>query len=161
MGRQSTPDSEGKPKHESQDERDARMDQHYVFDRSEWPNLLAYVSAEKEALVREFLDWRVGLSEGKWREDLRRFEVHRFQNQLDAAPHGILAFAVEFEMYPNDPRFASLRKPKATLAGPVAKTPERAAREHEMPKARPTKREFQERLDSLTEQAREITGVEG
>ena len=52
MGRRnSEPDGEGKPKHESAEERDARMDQHYVFDRSEWPNLLAYVSVEDVVLI--------------------------------------------------------------------------------------------------------------
>lgn len=155
MGRRNiAPEPEGKPKHESQDERDARLESRYTFDRSDYATVLAYVSANKWDLADEFLTWKSGLTFGApWRDDLRQFERWRFAHELDAAPHGILAFTVAFKLFPDDPKFATLRRAKLTPPGAVPKTPERAARAHEMPATHGTRKEIDARLIELQRQA--------
>lgn len=95
--RQDTPE---KPKGESMDDRDNRLESYYSYDRQGERSTMAYVSTYAAELAEAFFAWREieyqlsrttgeGIADG-----LRRWEAGRFGAQLDAGPHGILWFRV-------------------------------------------------------------------
>lgn len=101
--RQDTPD---KPKQESADDRDARLEAFYSYDRLGERSTMAFVSVHRERLVREFFEWRereyqIGATTGEGIFDgLSRWEVSRFGSRLDKGPHGLLLFRVRCNLAP-------------------------------------------------------------
>lgn len=97
-----------KPKGESADERDARLEQSFTYDRRGERTTMAFVSAYRDELVEEFFAWREReyqshrtTGEGIF-DGLRRWEVSRFGSRLDNGPHGILLFGVRINLAPVD-----------------------------------------------------------
>lgn len=93
---QDTANEPEKPKRESIDERDARMDSMYTFDRGPDADMsvLAYVSRYQDELAVQFFDWRRDNPGGELQDALRRWEVVRFGAQLFLSAHALLRFAV-------------------------------------------------------------------
>lgn len=95
-----------KPKGESMDARDERMERALDYDRNGEASTMAYVSSQKLLLVGEFMAWReeqyqLHRTAGETIfESLKRWEVIRFGGQLFPAAHGILAFWVRCSLAP-------------------------------------------------------------
>jgi hypothetical protein len=89
--------------YKSLDERDLALELRYVFDREGFPSTLAYVSVQAEVLTEQFFEWRrrQPFSE-PLQASLESFERSRFGNRLDAAPHGVLWFAIRSKLLPED-----------------------------------------------------------
>lgn len=85
---------------ETADERDARMDLRYTFNRSalngEGMSVLAIVGANQEELAKEFLAWWSASPQPRDPLDvaLLKFERARFGDLLFGTAHGILSFQV-------------------------------------------------------------------
>lgn len=88
------------------DERDARQERMYDFDRQGEASTMAYVSSYAQQLVVEFMEFR----EREYQlhrtgsesvlDTLTRWEPIRFGSQLFPAAHGILAFWVRAKLLP-------------------------------------------------------------
>jgi hypothetical protein len=143
-------------KYDTQAARDASVEGRYTYDRQGCPSTVCFVFERKEALAEEFRRWQVGRSQGRWRDDLVRFELGRFNHELEPAAHGMLAFEVERQMFPDDPRFSVLLPRRAVeQPAPAPETVEAAAEAHAMPQPM-TEDQVQERLFDLRAQAESI-----
>ena len=97
-------DSVSVPKGETVDERDARMDARYSFDR-EGDSVMVYVSRCQDALAQEFRTWHRTHGDGlSVRDSLaqRRWEQIRFGDELFPSAAGILRFAIHRLTFPAD-----------------------------------------------------------
>lgn len=95
---------------ESQDDRDAFLEQTYTYDRSGYPNTLAFVAGEQEPLVRAFHASWEGIEDDP-KAALLRFEVDKFGAALEPQAHGILAFAVKRSMRKGVPELRRAKVP--------------------------------------------------
>jgi len=142
--------------YDSMEERDAALEARYSYDREGWPSTLSFVDAQKQTLAREFLDWRMGRATDDLHQDLRRWEDIRFGNALDPGPHGVLAFEVRWQMNPGARRYASLQAiAKATEAARAVRLPQ-VPTAKSIPPGHQTRREREEQLARLREQAAEL-----
>lgn len=160
-------DTPEKPKGESQDDRDRRLEEAYAYDRQGERSTLAFVSVYRDDLAEEFFDWRAReydarrtTGEGIF-DGLRRWEVSRFGSQLDNGPHGVLLFAVRCKLdvsqggRPIPPGYFD-RKPAPAKAVPQTETGLSRAVES-MPRPRMSKREVDAKVRMLEGQADQIT----
>lgn len=155
-----------KPRHESIDERDARLESDYSYDRRGERSTMAFVSVYSGDLTREFFEWRereyqLGRTTGEGIFDgLRRWEVGRFGSRLDHGPHGVLLFVVRCNLAPEHggrklPLGYFDRKPlppKALPSGEIDGLAAKAARGTTMPRGM-TRRQREERIRELDKQA--------
>ena len=143
----------------------AELEQRLHYDRMGEDSTPAFLGVYRDQVAEEFFDWlRENPTYGQaMAEALRRFERHRFGGDLWKVPHGMLWFAVRIRLRVSDggrPLPPVYYRTAIKPGEPKLSTPERAAREHEMPKARPTVRAYQQRLDELAEQKRKISDGE-
>lgn len=95
-----------KPKGENADDRDARLEDFYTYDRQGERSTMAFVSRYRDELTAEFFAWRereyqTGRTTGEGIFDgFRRWQVSRFGAQLDNGPHGVLLFWVRCQLAP-------------------------------------------------------------
>lgn len=155
-----------KPRHEGIDERDARLESNYSYDRRDERSTMAFVSVYSGELTREFFEWRereyqLGRTTGEGIFDgLRRWEVGRFGARLDNGPHGVLLFAVRCNLAPEHggrklPLGYFDRKPlppKALPSGEIDALAAKAARGTTMPRGM-SRRQREERIQELDKQA--------
>lgn len=81
-------------KFENGAERDAYLESNYRYhEHDQWESTLAFVWVHAEELQQEFTAYWEKCG-GEWDEQLRRFEVKRFGNQLELGAHAILRFRV-------------------------------------------------------------------
>lgn len=137
-----------KPRQESADDRDARLEEFYSYDRRGERSTMAFVSVYRDELVTAFFAWREQeyqahrtTGEGIF-DGLRRWEVGRFGAQLDAAPHGILVFWLRCQLAPEHggrritpgyfDRAAQSRRAPATAEGMADKLGREMAMPHPM-----------------------------
>lgn len=98
------------------DERDARLERLYDFDREGEPSTMAYVSGYAQQLVGEFMEFReqqyqLHRTDGESiLETLTRWEVIRFGSTLFPSAHGVLSFWVRVKLAPEH---GGRRLPKA------------------------------------------------
>ena len=155
-----------KPRHEGIDERNARLESNYSYDRRDERSTMAFVSVYSGELTREFFEWRereyqLGRTTGEGIFDgLRRWEVGRFGARLDNGPHGVLLFAVRCNLAPEHggrklPLGYFDRKPlppKALPSGEIDALAAKAARGTTMPRGM-SRRQREERIQELDKQA--------
>lgn len=154
-----------KPRQESADDRDARLEAFYSYDRRGERSTMAFVSVYRDELVADFFAWRERefqarrtTGEGIF-DALRRWEIGRFGAQLDAGPHGILTFWMRCGLAPEHggrrlspgyfDRASQPRRAPATVEGMADKL----GREMAMP--HPMGRKAHERRVAELEQQRE------
>lgn len=159
-----TRDTPEKPKQESADDRDARLESGYSYDRLGERTTMAFVSVYRDSLVDAFYEWREReyqlhrtTGEGVF-DGLRRWEVSRFGAQLDNGPHGMLLFWVRCKLTPE--HGGRVISPGYFDRGPVQSkrlpaTPEvmvdKLSREMTMPHA-PGKKAHEKRVAELEQQ---------
>lgn len=79
---------------ENGEERDAALEADYRYtEHDEWPSTLAFVWVHAEELRDEFFRWWEKCG-GEWQDQLRRWEVKRFGNQLEPGAHAIIRWRV-------------------------------------------------------------------
>lgn len=95
-----------RPRQESADDRDARLEAAYSYDRMGERSTMAFVSVYRDQLVKAFFEWREReyqthrtTGEGIF-DGFRRWQVSKFGSQLDRGPHGILLFWMRCQLDP-------------------------------------------------------------
>lgn len=147
-------------KYASMDERDARLEESYVFDRCGERSTMAFVSVYLLELVEEFFafrerEYQLHRTEGEGVFDsLRRWERGRFGAQLPPVEHGLIAFRVRCKLAPEHggrvlPPGYLERTPRPVKALPADLSKAAGT----MPRARMTKRQVEERVRMLEGQA--------
>lgn len=106
---------------ETRDERDARIEARYSYDRSagrvcqckadgcekgRYSSTLAYVAGNQAELALEYLDvWRPRFGGGRKIRDgaaLREFEIYKFRHELEPGARGMLRYAILRQAFSQD-----------------------------------------------------------
>lgn len=126
---------------ESTDDRDARMELRWVYDRRGERSTLAFVAVYQDELAEEFFSWRQGNAYGDVWAALEQFEAWRFAAPLDRVSHGMLRFAVRYKLDQSEGGKRHRPDRRRPLGDPMALTPKapgvmvtQAAKALEMPR---------------------------
>lgn len=148
-------------------DREKSIEGRYTYDREGFKSTLAYVTAFRFALAREYLDkWRPSAEDHvSIRADLPAFERERLGSELEVAAHGILLHAVLLVAFPNDDRFRRSRLHAQEPSEAFTPGEYRPARPVRLPplgdavENMPEPPDHEQRVNELTAQARAVEGV--
>lgn len=146
------------------EERDHVLEATFSYDRESGLSTLAYVARHGDRLAEEFIAFEVDEFSSNEPPDvlLARFEARTFGNPLDAAPHSLLAFRIAQARRDGPQGLRHARVPKRREGEDALAYIERICTANgwplgdgvrSMPKARQSRRDVDEQLAALREQA--------